>query len=33
MSRKRRAREYLADAVDAVRRIVGYTGELTYEDF
>jgi len=33
MSRKRRDKEYLADAVEAVQRIVAYTGELTYEEF
>ena len=33
MSRKRRDREYLADTVEAVQRIVAYTGELTYEEF
>ena len=29
MSRKRRDKEYLADMVEAVQRIVAYTGELT----
>jgi len=33
MSRKRRDKEYLSDAVEAVQRIVAYTGELTYEEF
>ena len=33
MSKKRRDKEYLADAVEAVLRIVAYTGELTYEEF
>lgn len=33
MSRKRRDKEYLADAVEAVQRLVVYTGELTYEEF
>jgi uncharacterized protein with HEPN domain len=30
MFRKRRDKEYLADAVEAVQRIVAYTRELTY---
>jgi len=33
MSRKRRDKEYLADAVEVVPRLVAYTGELTYEEF
>jgi uncharacterized protein with HEPN domain len=33
MYRKRRDKEYLADVVEAVQRIVDYTGELTYEEF
>ena len=33
MSRKRRDKEYLADLVEAVRRIVAYTAGLTYEEF
>jgi uncharacterized protein with HEPN domain len=33
MFRKRRDKEYLADAVEAVQRIVAYTRELTYEEF
>jgi len=33
MSRKRRDKEYLADIVEAVERIVAYTRELTYEEF
>jgi uncharacterized protein with HEPN domain len=33
MSRKRRDKEYLADAVEAVQRIIAYTGGLTYEEF
>ncbi len=33
MSRKRRDKEYLADVVEAVQRIVSYTAELSYEEF
>jgi uncharacterized protein with HEPN domain len=33
MSRKRRDKEYLADLVEAVQRIIDYTVELTYEEF
>ncbi len=33
MSRKRRDREYLADAVEAVQRVIAYTGKLTYVEF
>jgi uncharacterized protein with HEPN domain len=33
MSKKRRDKEYLADVVEAMQRIVAYTGELTYEEF
>jgi len=33
MSRKRRDKEYLAEAVEAVQRIFTYTRELTYEEF
>jgi uncharacterized protein with HEPN domain len=33
MSRNRREKEYLADMVEAMQRIMDYTLELTYEEF
>lgn len=33
MYRKRREKEYLADMVEAMQRIIDYTLELTYEEF
>ena len=33
MSRNRREKEYLADMVEAMQRIMDYTLDLTYEEF